>query len=423
MIFELLGEINMKKFTGIIFGATLAGLACSASYAAENIKIAFIDPLSGPFATTGTNGLAEWKFAVENLVNAKGGVLDGRKFEVVGFDNKISPKESLIQLKVAIDQGIRIIAQGNSSGVANALTDAIKKHNKRNPDKRVLFINYSAVDPALTNAKCNFWHFRFDANADIKMDALTDVIAKDASIDKIYIIGQDYSFGKAVAAAAVRNIEKKMASAKIVGNELHPIGKVKDFTPYARKIIASGANAVITGNWGSDMVGLGKAVIQAGYKGPIFTYYAASSGITNALGADGKGVIRLVAEGGLNPPASKRMSDYVNAFEAKYPDHDVSQTRITNAAEMLAKAINKAGSDDIVKIAYALEGMEHDSIWGGKVTMRASDHQAIQDVHIQAHTDENIVHALDNSKYGMVKENTVVNAAMDSPTTCKMVRP
>lgn len=416
----------MKKITGMILGSVMTGVlgfGATAAFAADSIKIAFIDPLSGPFATTGTQGLAEWKFAVEKLVNEKGGVLDGRMFEIVGFDNKISPKESLIQLQVAIDQGIRFIAQGNSSGVANALTDAIKKHNSRNPDKKVLFLNYSAVDPALTNDKCNFWHFRFDANADIKMDALTDVIAKDSSIDKVYIIGQDYSFGKAVAGAAVRNIEKKMPNAKIVGNELHPIGKVKDFTPYARKIIASGANAVITGNWGADMVGLGKAVIQAGYTGPIYTYYAASNGITKTFGSDGKGVIRLVSEGAINPPASDRMSEYVSGFNAKYPDHDISQARIANAAEMLARAITDAGSVDVVKIAYALEGMEHDSIWGGKVTMRKSDHQAIQDVHIQAHTDEGVVHALDNSKFGLVKENTIVNAAMDSPTTCEMKRP
>lgn len=417
-------EIAVKKSIAMIAGAALtASLTFSAALAADTVKIAFIDPLSGPFATTGTNGLAEWKYAVENLVNTQGGVLGGRKLEVVAFDNKISPKESLIQLKVAIDQGIRFVAQGNSSGVANALTDAIKKHNKRNPDKLVLFLNYSAVDPALTNDKCNFWHFRFDANADIKMDALTDVIARDEAIKKVYIIGQDYSFGKAVAAAAVSNIEKKMPNTEIVGNELHPIGKVKDFTPYARKIVGAGADAVITGNWGSDMVGLGKAIIQAGYKGPIFTYYGASNGITKTFGADGKDVIRQVAEGPLNPPASQRMTDYVNGFEAKNPDFDITQARITNAAEMLAKAIDKAGSTDAVKVALALEGMEHDSIWGGKVHMRASDHQAIQNVHILKHTDDGVQHPLDNSKFGFVVENTVENAGMESPTSCEMKRP
>lgn len=412
-----------KTTIGAVAGVAIsAGAAFAAAHA--TVKIAFIDPLSGPFATTGTNGLAEWNYAADVLVNSQGGVLGGKKIEIVAFDNKISAKESLIQLQVAIDQGIRFIAQGNSSGVANALTDAIAKHNKRNPEKRVLFINYSAVDPALTNDKCNFWHFRFDANADIKMDALTDVMKADADLKKVYLVGQDYSFGKAVAAAAVRNLGAKRPDVEIVGNELHPIGKVKDFTPYARKIMASGADAVITGNWGSDMVGLGKAIIDAGYKGQIYTYYGASNGITKTFGSDGKGVINLVAEGSINPPASDRADAYVKGFEAKYADHDITQARIANAMEMLAKAIDLAGSaDDVVAVASKLEGMEHDSIWGGTIYIRPEDHQAIQDVHILAHTDEGTDNKLDNSEYGLRSVSKVEMASLDSPTSCKMKRP
>jgi len=412
--------------TKSILGLTTAiaiGLSAAAAFA-EPIKIAFIDPLSGPFATTGTNGLAEWQFAVDQLVNKKGGVLGGDTFEIVSFDNKMSGKESLIQLQVAIDQGIRFIAQGNSSGIAGAITEAVKKHNKRNPDDRVLFLNYSAVDPALTNDNCNFWHFRFDANADIKMDAITDVMAADESLKKVYLIGQDYSFGKAVAAAAVRNLAEKRPDVEIVGNELHPIGKVKDFTPYARKIVASGADAVITGNWGSDMVGLGKAIMESGYDGPIYTYYAASNGITRTFGAAGVGVITQVLQGNANPPASAETSAYVDAFEAKYPDYDITQSRITNAVQMLAKAIDAAGTaTDVVKVANELEGMEIDSLWGGKVFMRPGDHQAIQNIDIAVQSDQNVRHPLDNSIYGLVTQSTVVMAGMDSPTTCEMKRP
>ena len=414
----------MRKITRLLMSAAIAGIASTAAMAADNIKIAFIDPLSGPFAATGKQGLAQYNFAAEELVNKKGGVLDGANFEIVAFDNKISPKESLIQLQVAIDQGIRFIAQGNSSGVANALTDAIKKHNRRNPDKQVIFLNYSAVDPALTNAKCNFWHFRFDANADIKMDALTEVIKANQDIKKVYLIGQDYSFGKAVAAAAVKFLGEKRPDIEIVGNELHPIGKVKDFTPYARKIMASGADAMITGNWGADMVGLGKSVIAAGFKKPIYTYYAAADGVTKTFGADGDGVLRLVGEGQLNPPPNDRADAYAKAFKAKNPDTDIGQPRITNVIEMLARAINEAGSaTDMVKIAYALEGMEHDSIWGTKVKMREADHQAIQNVHILAHTKDGIDHDYDNSGYGLKVEKTVDMASADSATTCKMKRP
>jgi branched-chain amino acid transport system substrate-binding protein len=414
----------MRKSIKLGMGAVLALTVSSAAVMADNIKIAFIDPLSGPFASTGTNGLHQFEFAAENMINANGGVLGGDTFEIVAFDNKISPKESLIQLQVAIDQGIRFIAQGNSSGVANAITEAVNKHNKRNPESRVLFLNYAAVDPALTNDKCNFWHFRFDANADIKMDALTDVIAGNDAIKKVYVIGQDYSFGKAVAAAAVANLAAKRPDIEIVGNELHPIGKVKDFTPYSRKIVASGADAVITGNWGSDMLGLGKSVIENGYTGPIYTYYAAGSGITGAFGESGKGVIRLVGEGQVNPPASDEAAAYYNAFKAKYPDGNIDQPRISNVIGMLAQAITAAGTaDDVVAVANALEGMEFDSMWGTKVFMRPNDHQAIQNVHISAHTNEGVTFAYDGSDFGVVVETTVEMAAMDSTSTCEMVRP
>ena len=413
----------MKNLTKLGAVSALSLIVGATAAFADNIKIAFIDPLSGPFASTGTNGLHQYEFAADYMVNANGGVLGGDTFEIVAFDNKISPKESLIQLQVAIDQGIRFIAQGNSSGVANAITEAVDKHNKRNPDSRVLFLNYAAVDPALTNDKCNFWHFRFDANADIKMDALTDVMATDESIKKVYIIGQDYSFGKAVAAAAVGNLAEKRPDIEIVGNELHPIGKVKDFTPYARKIVASGADAVITGNWGADMVGLGKSVIENGYDGPIFTYYAAGSGITGALGEAGKGVIRLVGEGEINP-ATDAAAAYVTAFKEKNPDGNVDQPRIANVVGMLAQAITAAGTaDDVVAVATALEGMEYESIFGTKVFMRPNDHQAIQDVHISAHTNEGITFDLDNSGFGLVTESTVEMAAMDSTSTCEMKRP
>ena len=412
---------NIAKY-GAVSALSLV-IGASAAFA-ENIKIAFIDPLSGPFASTGTNGLHQFEFAADYMVNDKGGLLDGQKMEVLPFDNKVSPKESLIQLQVAIDQGARYVVQGNSSGVANALTEAIDKHNRRNPDSQVLFLNYSAVDPALTNEKCNFWHFRFDPHADMKMAALTDMIAENQDIKKVYVIGQDYSFGKAVAEAAVSNLADKRPDVEIVGNELHPIGKVKDFTPYARKIVSSGADAVITGNWGADMVGLGKAIIDAGFEGPIYTYYGASNGITRTFGEQGTGHIFLVSEGAVNPPASDRMIEYVEGFEAKYPDHDITQPRIANTIEMLAKAINEAGSaTDVVKVATALEGMEHDSIWGGKLFMRPQDHQIIQNVDIQEHTDKDIMFKMDASQWGMKMASEVEMAGMDSPTTCKMDRP
>ena len=232
-------------------------VACLAGPASADVKIAFIDPLSGGGAATGILAQKTHQFYID-AINAAGG-LNGEKLELLPFDNKVNPQESLIQLKRALDEGARYVVQGNGSSVALAITDAVQKHNERNPGKEVVFLNYAAVDPALTNEKCNFWHFRFDADADMKMAAMTDVIARDTKIQRVYLINQDYSFGKAVAVAASKMLAEKRPDIKIVGDELHPLQKVNDFSPYVAKIKAAGADTVITGNWSNDMVLLIKA--------------------------------------------------------------------------------------------------------------------------------------------------------------------
>ena len=401
--------------------AMIAGLTTSAT-PADTIKIAFVDPLSGPFAATGENGLNQFRYAAD-AINKAGGVL-GRQLEIVPLDNKVSPQESLIQLKKVIGDGIPFVFQGNSSGVAHAISDAVQKHNERNAGNRVLYLNYSAVDPALTNDKCHFWHFRFDAEADMKMAALTDVIAANPKIKKMYIIGQDYSFGKAVADGAVAMLGKKRPDIQIVGNELHPIGKVKDFSPYIQKIVASGADAVITGNWGADMVALAKAANDGGLKVPFYTYYAASDGVTAAIGAAGVDRIRLVHESHPgNPNAPKALSDYITGYRKLHPQNDVNQPRIHTALNMLVLAIKKAGTTDVDKVAAALEGMEYTNLSGDHVVMRRQDHQLQMPIYISVHTNKGIEHDLDASGFGLSLETKVDRDKATQPTTCKMQRP
>ncbi len=409
-----------------ILAATLMMAAASTSLAQNNsapIRIAYIDPLTGSFSATGYNALRQFQFAVDHLVNSKGGVLGGRMLEIVPYDNKASAQESQIQLRRAISEGIQFIAQGNSSAVAGVLTEAINRHNRRNVDQRVLFLNYAAVDPALTNQNCNFWHFRFDAHADIKMQALTDMIAQRQDITRVYIIGQDYSFGKSVADAAVAMLKLKRPDIQIVGNELHPMEQVKDFTPYVTKIASSGANAIITGNWGADMVSLGKAITDAGITSPIFTYYAAYDGITSTIGATGKNQFRMVHEGYFNPPPTPEYAEFVREFKKRFPNNDVSYPRVINTVQMLARAIETSGSTDPEAVARALEGMEITNITGDRIYMRADDHQMFQPVQISVHTNEGITFDADNSGFGLLTEVSVPleNTMVDH--SCRMVRP
>src|SRR5213080_3577450 len=360
---------------GLLATTLLAGPAA----AQDNVRIAFIDPLSGLAASTGEAGLKTFQYLAEQI-NAKGGVL-GNKLEVVGYDNKVNAQESLVQLQKALDAGIRIITQGNGSNVAAALEDQVGKYNERNPGKEVVFLNYAAVDPVLTNEKCNFWHFRFDADADMKMAAMTDVIAKDSRIKKVYLINQDYSFGKAVAAAANRMLAEKRPEIKIVGDEFHPLQKVQDFSPYVAKIKASGADAVITGNWSNDMVLLVKAGKDAGLKVGWDTFYGGSPGTVTAIGEAGVDTLKQVTEWHKN--AAPELDATVAAFAKRYPgkENEYTYYRAKTMWEMFAAAAKKAGSNDPVKVAKALEGMKMPTPLGD-VEMRADNHQLLQPLYV-----------------------------------------
>ena len=174
---------------------------CGVADSAEPVRVAYFGSLSGPFALQGEETLKNLQAAAD-FVNARGGALDGRKLEIVPFDNKGNPQESLIVIKQAIDRDIRFVVSGVSN-VAHALSDALEKHNQRNPEKAVVFFDYGALDPALTEAKCSFWHFRFESHAEMQVGVLTDYVAKLASVKKVYLINQDYAHGQAVSRVSV----------------------------------------------------------------------------------------------------------------------------------------------------------------------------------------------------------------------------
>jgi branched-chain amino acid transport system substrate-binding protein len=393
--------------------------AMFAAPSAAEVKLAFIDPLSGGAASAGTNAQKHFTYEIDKI-NAAGG-LNGEKLSIVFYDNKVDPQESLIALKKALDDGARYIFQGNGSAVALAISDAVAKHNERNPGKEVLYFNYAAVDPALTNAKCTFWHFRFDSDADMKMAALVKYIATQPQVKKVYLINQDYSFGKAVAAAARKMLAEKRPDVEIVGDELHPLQKVQDFSPYVAKIKASGADTVITGNWSNDMYLLLKAGKDAGLKVTWYTYYADALGAPTAIGRDGNGLVKVVTSYHTNtmPELDPDVAAFKKRFTGK--EDEFNYYRLNTAFMMFAAAAAKAKSNDPVKIARALEGMKMTTSVG-EVEMRGDNHQLLQPLFVATFTD-NV--KFDAEKTGLGFKTDVKIDAKDTamPTTCQMQRP
>ena len=403
-------------------GATALALLATPAAAQTSVKIAYIDPLSGGGASVGEVGLKTFQYLADQI-NAKGGVL-GMKLEIVGYDNKVNPQESLVQAQKAIDAGIRIITQGNGSSVAAALSDFVAKYNDRNPGKEVIYLNYAAVDPVLTNDKCNYWHFRWDANSDIKMEALTNYIKTRPAIKKVYLINQDYSFGQAVRAEAKKMVGQKRPDIQIVGDELHPLLKITDFAPYIAKIKASGADSVITGNWGQDFALLLKSAADAGLQVDWYTYYAGGPGGATAIKqANVPDRVFQIAEGYPNI-ANKSSQDFEKAFRAK-----IGQTllypRAVNEMNMLVKAIQEANSAEPAKIAAKLEGMKAEVHDGGEGFMRADDHQFFQPIYIANLGPLGSGQTFDeeNTGWGWKVVGKVDTPNTIVPTSCKMNRP
>jgi branched-chain amino acid transport system substrate-binding protein len=392
------------------------------------IRLALIEGLSGPFANTGESVVRNIAWAVER-VNARGGVKTAqgmRPMLLTRHDSKGQSEEALSALKSAIDDGAQVVLQGNSSANGAALIDAINKHNEREPAKRVLFLNYSAVDPALTNEKCSFWHFRFDAHADMRMAALMQVLREDPSVKSAYLIGQDYSFGQAVLREARRQLGAQRPDVQIVGDELHPMGRVKDFLPYAAKIKASGAQAVITGNWGNDLTLLVKAAREAGYEGKFYTFYGNALGAPAAIGEAGVGRVIAVADWLPNVPGQASAQFYQD-FRQRFPkpSEDYVHVRMQLMIEALAQAVEKAGGTDPVAVALQLEKARV-SIAGQTGSMRAEDHQFQQPLVVGVMARQGtpgVPFDVEGSGYGFKVVRQIKAEQARLPSTCQMVRP
>ncbi len=406
-----------RRLRAVAAAATclIAGAAWAQS--GETVKIAFIDPLSGAFANVGQNQLKSWQFSAEQF-NKKNAA--GVKYEFVPFDNKGSPQESLNVLKAAIDQGIRYVVQGNGSGAAAAILDAVNKHNERNPGKELVYLNYAAVDPDLTGSKCSYWHFRLDADTSMKMEALTSFMKDQADVKKVYVIGQNYAHGVQVSKFFRETIARKRPDVQIVGDDLHPIGQVKDFAPYVAKIKASGADSVVTGNWGQDLTLLIKAAKDAGLNANFYTYYAVTSGVPTAMAAGVGGKVRVVAVGHTSLPGVQK---WMNEYKAKFND-DWYTFQTYAGLQMLSEGMAKAKSTDPVKVAGAMHGLQFKS-FNGDAEMRKTDHQLQQAMYISEwrKADAKNPYSVENTGYNFQEVRAIPAYVASTPTSCQMKQP
>jgi len=399
-------------------------MLCCTAAAGEPVRFAVLEPLSGPFANVGEGNQRAMQLALEGL-NARGGVLGGRRLEAVFFDHKMSPQEALLALSQAADRGIAYVVQGSGVNVTLALSDAIAKHNQRRPDRPMLFMIHSGPDPALANEKCHFLQFRVMPDTDMLMEVMTSHIAARPEVKRVYLVHQDYAYGQAMARAARTLLAAKRPDILFVGDDLHPLAKVKDFAPYAAKIKAARADTVITGNWANDLALLVRAGREARLDVSYYTLWGGIFGVPTAIAEAGVGQLKLVSTWHAN--VSERSVRSALAYRARFPQarDELYVTTIRLAAEMLARAMDEAGSDDPVKVARALEEMrlEDDT---GAVWMRRDNHQLLQPIFVSTFSrldGRDVKVDVERTGLGFRTDVRIEAGQTALPTTCQMERP
>lgn len=411
------------RYSRIFMVACLFGAYATAAAAEDTFKFAVIEPLSGPAAVVTERILNVLTYTVKE-VNDEGG-LNGAPIEILTFDNKMSPQETTIQAQKAIDAGARVLETGVSSGNTFALIDFVAKWNRRNPSKKVIVFDGASADPMVTGEKCNFYSFLWLLNADMKTKGLGVYLKGQPDIKKVYLLNAEGSSGQTTRARVIEMLKQVRPDIAIVGDDTHPLQKVTDFAPYIAKIRNSGADAVITSNWGADLALALKAAGEANLPIKWFTYFATGPGAPTAISQAGlKNLVYSVFDGdaGLDNPELKT---FEIAFRKEKGTSATPFPGAVSAIRALKAASQKAQSNDVDALVAALEGIRIETVYGADATIRRADHQLITQMTISSFGPV-VNSALDEEGTGWGWHTEAIIPEADitlDPIDCKMKRP
>ena len=355
----------MRKL--FILGTVFFFLLSGAALAADRVKIVHIDPFSGPFQELGDRHFMATQFAVDEI-NAQGGLL-GKKVELFNEDSQLKPDIAARKaLRAVMQDGATVIIQNISTAVAKAMMNVAQEHN-------VLQVSHATYSDELTGKDFIPNFFRTCYTTGQFSRAFASYFATKP-YRKFYLINMDYVFGHAVADDFIAAMKKAIPDVQIVGNDFHPIA-TKDFAPYISKIIASGAEIVYTGNYGTDMETLMKHATQMGMKArwasnQLDDHVVLSNIREYAIGAIVVSMYSPYAETEMNKMLLEKWHKKYKDTKYPWPTNPVGY--IYNGCMFLFEAVKKAKSIDPKVVSKVWEGMEYEGVVG-KNTMRACDHQ------------------------------------------------
>jgi branched-chain amino acid transport system substrate-binding protein len=413
----------MKALHTICLATVAACCVASGAASAAPVKIAVVETLSGPQASSGLMYRAAARYAVDRM-NAQGG-WNGEPVQLLEYDNQGGPAGAADKLKAAIADGVHLVVQGASSAVGGQISEDVRKHNLRNPGKEIIYVNVGAEALELTGDKCHFHHFRFSGNAQVRTKALVLAMKQAHALgSRVYAINQNYSWGQDMEQAIVDNAA--LGGYQVVEKTLHDVNKIQDFSPYVAKIAAAKADTVMTGNWSNDLLLLMKATKAAGLKARFGTTFLDQPG--NLANAGDLAIGHFVAHT-FNAEAGGPEGDrFVGDYKSK-TGHPPSATEpqtvfgLAMVADALKRVKPEAGVLNVNALAKAIEAASIKTPMG-EMSMRAADHQALLPIVVST-VAKDAKYKVDDTDMGFkpVKLFTAGEAATPAQASCKMQRP
>jgi branched-chain amino acid transport system substrate-binding protein len=359
--------------------ALAAALALAAGPAGAQekkpVKLGFAYIMSGPAAVYGQFAKQGAEMAIDE-VNAKGGIL-GRKVQAVFEDEAGKPDVGIrVVRKLVYDDAVDAVFGLDSSGTAEGVAPLM-------PELETPLVITHAATPHVTGDKCNAWTFRISLSLPQNI-AMASAVAADGKAKRWTTVGPDYAFGHQSWEYFKDYLGKKKPGVTFVADSdaAFPPTKTTDFSPYVTKVMSSDADGVLVSLWGGNLIDFVKQADEAGLfrsgKQILLTLGAATEVLT-ALGDKMPTGLWVGTRYWFQASDSPMNKAFVDGYRKRYGVYPSYNAHGAYAAVLAYKAAaEKAKSTEKPAIAKALGGLSIE-VPLGKITIRAEDHQAVQD--------------------------------------------
>lgn len=378
------------QLTSFALALALAQFA-AATASAQTIKIGVVTPLSGTYAGIGQQ--VKWGLDLAAAqINAGGGVM-GRKLELIYEDEEANPAVATQKAEKLFQVNKVDFLTGTVNSGSTLAVGQIAERNSR-----LIATTVSFAD-SITGDKCSANVFRVNARAGMQSAALADWMATTKPNANVFYLGPDYEMGRSTVAAFKAAAEGK--GAKTVGEVFAPLDN-KDYSPFFGQIRAARPAVIYTSVAGNDTVRLFNQMAEFGLNRNVQVVGASGTVTSQNLPAIGKAADGFVTGVGyslsLDTPENKK---FVAEFEAATKAQpDLYGADSYGVLFFYKAAVEKAKSVDTDKLREAMRGIQWATPQGMK-TMRAGDHQAMQEMYAAK---------VNNGKFEIVGKVSAANA-------------